>query len=191
MKVPIRCRLATQRTHQMLLNDADEETRIFLLEVCIGWSVETQGCWYCFHCHCPFLFCVDLCVSVQDPLLMETLVAGPGSAKSNMTSYQLDPMCKGLPQCSRGLGRLLLNQSLLLMSPRAGTWGAESEISFRDPLFHLSLTRAFPKATSKCVGLEVAQEGLDETLFLPLWRVPACAQSSHIRVSCPVSLAPL
>lgn len=26
----------------MLLNDADEETRIFFLEVCNGWSVETR-----------------------------------------------------------------------------------------------------------------------------------------------------
>ena len=44
----------------------------------------------------------------------ETLVAGLGPANSNMTSYQLESMCKGLPQCSRGLGRLPLNQSLLL-----------------------------------------------------------------------------
>ena len=44
MKVPTQCRLATQRIHQMLLNDADEETRIFFLEVCNGWSVGTQDC---------------------------------------------------------------------------------------------------------------------------------------------------
>ena len=36
---------------------------------------------------------------------MKTLVAGLGPTNSNMTSYQLDSMCKGLPQCSWGLGR--------------------------------------------------------------------------------------
>ena len=44
MTGPIQCHLATQRTHQMLLNDANEETRIFFLEVCDGWSVGTQDC---------------------------------------------------------------------------------------------------------------------------------------------------
>ena len=60
----------------------------------------------------PFL-CGSVCQCPRSPSY-ETLVAGLGPANSNMTSYQLESMCKGLPQCSRGLGRLPLNQSLLL-----------------------------------------------------------------------------
>ena len=65
------------------------------------------------------------------------------------------------------------------MSPRAGTWGLESETSFRDPLFHLSLTRAFPKATNKHVGLEVVQEGLDMTVLSTVGDASLCPVILH------------